>query len=89
MIVEWLVAIGAAVVGWVADLLPSWDVPEWISQVDDKVNGLLYVGSGLGAWIDMPTAGIVISAVFVAMGIGFAVKLVLKAAAITHISGSD
>lgn len=89
MIIEWLLSIGSALLGWIASLLPTWNVPLWFTQVDEKVNGIIYVGQGLGAWIDMSTIGAVITAVFIAMGISFAAKLVLRVAAISHISGSS
>jgi hypothetical protein len=89
MIVEWFFSIGVSVLGWLSSLLPTWDVPDWFANLDGNVNTVVQFGDGMGAWIDTTTIGAVISAVFIAMGIGFAVKLVLKVTAITHISGSD
>lgn len=52
MITEWLVGVGAGFGEWVASLFPEIEVPDWLENADDFVNGIFAYGDGLGAWVD-------------------------------------
>lgn len=60
MITEWLITVGTMIAQWVADLFPDWEAADQLAGVDDQINGLLAMGTGVGAFVDWTYIGIVV-----------------------------
>jgi hypothetical protein len=78
MITEWLVAVGAAVMAWVASLLPDWEVPSQIANVDDQINGFFGLFNGFGVWVDWVYIGLVCGIPLSIWGIGLLASTVQR-----------
>lgn len=74
MIVEWLLSVGAAISEWVASLMPPVEIPDEIVNVDDSINDLFALGSGLGAWVDWALCAIVLGIPLTIWVVGLSVR---------------
>lgn len=59
MITEWLVAVGAGLFAFIADLLPDWEPPTWLANIGGLFEQVWGFADGLAPWVDWSLAGIV------------------------------
>lgn len=82
MITEWFITLWRdlvlAVIGWFET---DWEVPSFLLEFDDFVNGFLANVAGLGAWVDWVYVFVVIGAVLVVWTVGLGLKLARAIAA--------
>jgi len=87
VIVEFIMGIGSALVAFFTGLFPDWEPPGWLLTLDEQINGLAANVTPLGAWADFPflatVAGITLGTYIVC----FVIKLVLRAASHSPVSG--
>lgn len=76
MITEALVRVALGFVAWVATLFPDWQLPDWVSSMQETELQLLQTYHGLGVWVDWAAMGWAISAVAATYGIGFGIRMV-------------
>lgn len=79
MIVEWLTAVGASFMTFIADLIPEWTPPEWFVEIGPQIAAIIAPADGLGVWVNFSLAGTVASAVIATYVVSFVVKLFLRA----------
>lgn len=76
VILDAILSVLAAVVGWVASLFPSAAPPAWFVNLSDTFQGLLNQFGTMGTWMPTNLAVLVFGAWIACVGIGFAIKLV-------------
>lgn len=80
MIVEWFLGLVMTVAEWAAGLMPQIDLPPWLINVDETINGLLAPLTGMDAWIPWI---ILASGLTLALGtalVCFVIKVALRVA---------
>lgn len=73
--------------GWMVSLLPSYDVPAWLSSSSSYMSNLWTYGYGLGAWIPWPLVGTVLASVLACVLIGFGIKVARIVASFMTLGG--
>lgn len=79
MIIEWLVAVGSSIAGFIASLFPVWEPPAWFTDVGPQIQGLLTGADGMGVWVDFHLAGGIAGVVVTTYLVSFGIKLFLRA----------
>lgn len=87
MIVEWLYDIWNSVVTFFVGLLPSGNMPDWMTDLTKTITDVFTAINGLGAWAPWAYIGVVVTAVFASYGVSFGIKLVLRAISHAPVSG--
>jgi hypothetical protein len=76
MITEYLIGLAVTVGQFFLDLIPDWEVPEFILTFDTQLNSAVALGSGMSVWVPWT---LVIACTTIALGswvIGLSVKAV-------------
>ena len=75
MIVEWLLAVGADMSEWFANLWPDWTPPVFITEFAGNLNSLLADLDGVAVWADWGYILAIVGIVLATWGITFAIKI--------------
>jgi hypothetical protein len=88
MIVEWLfTGVLQALSAVVGALLPDDPLPGFMTDFSGQLAGIFRAINGLGAWAPFAYAGIVLTTCWGVYGVCFLVKLGLRAASHSPVSG--
>jgi len=81
MISEWFLNLSSTVWVWFAELFPTWQVPAFLSGIDETVNSFMSNAAGIGAWIDWTFWLVCVGVVISVWVVGLTVKIALRVAA--------
>lgn len=76
MITKLVMAFFVTLINLVLSILPSGGPPSWWSDAAGYIGTVWGYGTGLGAWLPWGLAAVCVPAVFVAMGVGFTIKII-------------
>lgn len=76
MIVEWLMGVSAGFLGWMGDLFPPVDVPEWLEDPFLGMQPVVEAAIGWGVWVNVPFMLVIAVGLVGFYAVTFTVRLV-------------